>query len=162
MKTVATIVSLLCMVAGSAVTGPAAAAADPVADARAAIEAANTRFSEILAHGDSASLGAMYTSDAILFPPGEEMVRGSAAIGQFWKKTHESGVASAKLTTTDVERSGDIAYETGKVELVIRAEGKPDSSASAKYLVVWKRQDDGTWKLHRDIWNDLPPAKRAP
>ncbi|TIR04878.1 MAG: hypothetical protein E5X37_28660 [Mesorhizobium sp.] len=22
-----------------------------------------------------------------------------------------------------------------------------------KYIVVWKKGDDGTWRLHRDIWN---------
>src|SRR6185369_78418 len=157
MKLIAAIVSVLCIIASSPVPGPAAE--DPAAEARTAIEAANAKFSEVFARGDGTALSAMYTADAFLFPPGEEIVRGNLAIGQFWKKTHESGVASAKLTTTDVERSGDIAFETGTVELVVRAQGKPDTSARAKNLVVWKRQSDGTWKLHRDIWNDLPAAK---
>jgi ketosteroid isomerase-like protein len=157
MHLIAAIVSVLCIIASSAVQAPAAE--DPVSEARAAIEAANAKFSEVFARGDATALASMYTSDAFLFPPGEDVVRGNTPIGQFWKKSHESGVASAKLTTMDVERSGDIAFETGKVELVVRAEGKPDASATAKYLVVWKRQPDGAWKLHRDIWNDLPAAK---
>jgi ketosteroid isomerase-like protein len=157
MKIIAAIVSVLCLMTSSVVQAPAAD--DPVSEARAAIEAANAKFSEVFASGDATELAARYTSDAILFPPGDDMLRGSTPIGQFWKKTHEGGVASVKLTTADVERSGDLAFETGKVELVIRAEGKPDSSASAKYLVVWKRQPDGAWKMHRDIWNDLPAAK---
>ena len=29
-----------------------------------------------------------------------------------------------------------------------------------KYVVVWKKQEDGSWKLHRDIWNsNLMPAE---
>jgi uncharacterized protein (TIGR02246 family) len=157
MSIIATILSVLCIMASSAVQ--ARAAEDPVNEARSAIEAANAKFSEVFARGDATALAAMYTSDAFLFPPGEDMVRGNTAIGQFWKKAHEGGVASARLTTSDVERSGDVAFETGKVELVVRAEGKADAAASAKYLVVWKRQPDGAWKLHRDIWNDLPAAK---
>lgn len=157
MKTIATILSVVCLVASSGV--PAAAAGDSVAEARAAIEAANAKFSSVFARGDASALAEMYTPDAILFPPGENMLQGNVPIGQFWKKSHDGGVASVKLTTTDVERAGDAAWETGKVELVLRAEGKPDSSASAKYLVVWKQQADGSWKLHRDIWNDLPAAK---
>lgn len=157
MKIIAAIVSVLCIMVASAESAPAAG--DPVSEARAAIEAANAKFSDVFARGDATALAAMYTLDAILFPPDEDMLRGNIPIGQFWKKTHEGGVASVTLMTTDVERSGDIAFETGKVELVVRAEGKPDSSASAKYLVVWKRQPDGAWKLHRDIWNDLPAAK---
>ena len=157
MNIVASVVSVLFLMTSSVV--PAPAAGEPVSEARAAIEAANAKFSEVFARGDATGLAAMYTSDAILFPPGEDMLRGNTPIGQFWRNSHEGGIASVKLTTTDVERSGDIAFETGIVELVVRAEGKPDSSASAKYLVVWKRQPDGIWKLHRDIWNDLPAAK---
>nr|NIO33253.1 DUF4440 domain-containing protein [Gemmatimonadota bacterium] len=28
-----------------------------------------------------------------------------------------------------------------------------------KYLVVWKRGEDGNWKLHADIWNTSMPAE---
>lgn len=147
------IVFSLCIVLVSAVS--TVAAADPVTDARAAIERANAKFSEAFARGDADALAAMYTTDAILFPPKEDMLRGNAAIGQFWKKAHEGGVASVKLTTIDVERTDDVAVETGKVELTIETEGKPDTTVAEKYVVVWKH-GDGTWKLHRDIWNDLP------
>ena len=60
------------------------------------------------------------------------------------------------LTTDDVGRSGDIAYEVGKVSLTIQPVGKEPTTSAAKYVVVWKRQPDGSWKLHRDIWNSLP------
>ena len=38
-----------------------------IRDARAAIEAANAKFSEAFARGDAKALSAMYTSDAIVF-----------------------------------------------------------------------------------------------
>jgi uncharacterized protein (TIGR02246 family) len=127
-----------------------------VREARAAIEAANTKFSEAFARGDANALAAMYTPDAIAFPPDSDMIRGDEAIGQFWKTTRDSGVQSATLTTIDVERSGDVAYEVGKVSLTIQPVGKEPTTAVAKYLVVWKRQPGGSWKLHRDIWNSVP------
>ena len=101
----------------------------------------------------------MYTPDAIAFPPDSEMIRGNEAIGEFWKATRDSGVQSAALTTIDVGRSGDVAYEVGKVSLTIQSAGKEPTTAMAKYVVVWKRQVDGSWKLHRDIWNSLPATK---
>lgn len=128
-----------------------------VREARAAIEAANARFSEAFARGDASALAAMYTPDAIAFPPGSEMVRGNEAIASFWKTSRDGGVRSATLTTIDVGRSGDVAYEVGTVSLEVQAEGKEPTTATAKYVVVWKRQPDGSWKLHRDIWNDLAP-----
>ena len=132
---------------------------EDVREARAAIEAANTRFSEAFARGDAKALAAMYTSDAIAFPPESEMIRGNEAIGEFWKATRDSGVQSAALTTVDVGRSGDVAYEVGTVSLTIRPAGKEQTTALAKYVVVWKRQTDGSWKLHRDIWNSFPAKK---
>lgn len=128
-------------------------------EARTAIEAANTAFSAAFARGDTKAVAAMYTSDAIVLPPDSEMIRGNEAIGAFWKTTRESGVRAAALTTVEVERSGDVAYELGKVSLTIQPEGKEPTTEVAKYVVVWKRQADGSWKLHRDIWNSLPAAK---
>ena len=130
-----------------------------VREARAAIEAANAKFSEAFARGDAKTLAAMYTPDAIAFPPDSDMVHGSEAIGECWKATRDSGVQTAALTTIDVGRSGDVAYEVGKVSLTIQSAGKEPTTAMAKYVVVWKRQVDGSWKLHRDIWNSLPAPK---
>src|SRR5262247_676491 len=130
-----------------------------VREARAAIETANAKFSEAFARGDAKALSAMYTSDAIVFPPDSEMIRGNEAIGEFWKATRDSGVQSVALTSVDVGRSGDFAYEVGKVSLAIQASGKEPTTETAKYVVVWKRQVDGSWKLHRDIWNSLPTKK---
>jgi uncharacterized protein (TIGR02246 family) len=130
-----------------------------VREAQAAIEAANAKFSEAFARGDAKALSAMYTSDAIVFPPDNDMVHGNQAIGEFWKATRDSGVQTAVLTTVDVGRSGDIAYEVGKVSLTIQPAGKELTTAVAKYVVVWKRQADGSWKLHRDIWNSVPAKK---
>ena len=130
-----------------------------VREAQAAIEAANAKFSEAFARGDAKALSAMYTTDAIVFPPDGEMIRGNEAIGDFWKATRDGGVQSAALTTIDVGRSGDVAYEVGTVSLTIQPAGKEPTTAIAKYVVVWKRQTDGSWKLHRDIWNSLPATK---
>src|SRR6187455_116241 len=92
---------------------------DHVREARTAIEAANARFSEAFARGDIKALASMYTSDAMVFAPDAETIRGNQAIGEFWKGTRDSGVQSAALTTEDVGRSGDVAYESGKVTLTI-------------------------------------------
>jgi uncharacterized protein (TIGR02246 family) len=129
---------------------------EDVREARAAIETANAKFSQVFARGDAGALAAMYTPDAIAFPPDSEMIRGNEAIGTFWKTTRDGGVQSATLTTVDVERSGDVAYEVGQVSLTIQPVGKEQTTAAAKYVVVWKRQSDGSWRLHRDIWNSLP------
>jgi hypothetical protein len=33
---------------------------------------------------------------------------------------------------------------------------------AGKYIVIWKRQPTGGWKIHRDIFNsDVPPAQAS-
>lgn len=122
---------------------------------RAAIEQAGVRFSEAYASGDAKAVAAFYTEDAIAFPPGGDMVKGQQAIQQMWQSTMDSGVKSLSFTVIDVGTSGDLAHETGTALMNIHEQGKDPTTASVKYVVVWKRQGDD-WKLLRDIWNDLP------
>jgi len=138
--------------AASSMCWSAEAGTGPV---RAAIEQLGTRFSEAYASGDAKAVAAFYTEDAIAFPPGGEMVKGRQAIQQMWQSTMDSGVKSLSFSVVDVGESGDLAHETGTAVLNIHAQGKDPTTASVKYVVVWKRQGDD-WKLHRDIWNDLP------
>ena len=122
---------------------------------RAAIEQAGVRFAEAYGRGDAKAVAAFYTEDAIAFPPGAEMVKGRAAIQQMWQETMDSGVKSLSFTVIDVGASGDLAQETGTALMKIQPAGKEPATASIKYVVVWKKQGN-EWKLHRDIWNDLP------
>jgi uncharacterized protein (TIGR02246 family) len=122
---------------------------------RAAIERLGTRFAEAYARGDARAVALFYTEDAIALPPGGEMVKGRQAIQQMWQSTMDSGVKSVSFNVVDVGASDDLAHETGTAVLNIHEQGKEPTTASVKYVVVWKRQGDD-WKLHRDIWNDLP------
>ena len=149
MRSTLSVLAILVLLASAAV------AADATTEARNAIEQANARFTKEFEQHNAAAIAAMYTEDAVVLPPGQEMVKGRPAIEQFWKSTMNAGVKSAVLTTLDVTISGDMAVEVGTVELTIAPEGKPATKSFAKYLVVWKREG-GAWKLHRDTWNDVP------
>ena len=122
---------------------------------RAAIEQAGVKFAEVYRRGDAKAVAAFYTEDAIAFPPGAEMVKGREAIQQMWQETMDSGVKSLSFAVFDVGASGDLAHETGTALMNIQPAGKEPTTASVKYVVVWKKQGND-WKLQRDIWNDLP------
>jgi len=149
------LVSLL-VIAQPVVARPAAAqtgAADP---ARDAIEKGDKAFSDAFAKGDFKALAANYAEDAIVLPPDAEMVKGRAAIESFWKAVHDSGVKSAVLTVVDVKSSGELAAEVGTAVLTVQAPNQPEARQNVKYVVTWKKQKDGAWKLYRDIWNAVP------
>ena len=148
-------VGLLLMAFGVA-CAPAAGTEEDPATVRAAIEETNARFTEAFNQGDTAATAALYTEDAIVLPPGQGMVRGQPAIQEFNALDIETNALNGLvLTTSDVQVGGNLAVEVGTYS--IQAGAMQDEG---KYVVVWEKQEDGSWKLHRDIWNsNLMPAE---
>jgi ketosteroid isomerase-like protein len=64
-----------------------------------------------------------------------------------------------KATTDDLILNGDIAVESGSYEMTLQPKGGKQFVDKGKYLTVWKRQTDGSWKIVRDINNTNLPAK---
>jgi uncharacterized protein (TIGR02246 family) len=134
-----------------------AAESQPQQDAREAIQALNKSFSAAVAQGDAVAVAALYSKDAMAFPPEAGVVRGRDEIRSLWKAVLDGGVKGVVLKTLTVDQSGDLASEVGTATLM-GAEGK--EVETVKYLVVWKREGN-MWKLHRDIWNSMqPPATK--
>ena len=151
--------SLAGLSAGALFLRPGAAAAQ-AGMARQAIEKANKEFLDALARGDGAGCAAVYAENARVLPPNSPMRIGRKSIQEFWQSAIDSGVKGASLTILDVEEHGNTAIEIGAYTLDIRPQGGPAAKDQGKYVVIWKRQRDGSWKLAVDIYNtDLPPAK---
>jgi len=137
-----------------------AAAPGHAQDAKAAIDEAAMAWESAFNAGDGKGVAELYTEDAALFPPGAERVDGKAAIAEFWQGAIDSGLADADLETVEVVEVGDLAYEVGNVTLSAPTTEGERAPVSGKYIVVWQQADDGTWRLHRDIWNMNPaPAE---
>jgi ketosteroid isomerase-like protein len=63
----------------------------------------------------------------------------------------------------EVDGAGDIAYVYGKYSMTITSEEGEPVQDSGKYIEIWKRQADGTWKVSLDIFNsDLPIPEPEP
>jgi len=124
-----------------------------VGQIRKSIEEANAKYSEAFQESNLAGVVAGFTDDAIMVPPDGELVKGKQAIEEFYNSFFQMGIKEIVLTTVELEGSGDTAYEIGKVKFRIQPDGQAAIPDSAKYLVIWKRQADGTWKVHVDIWN---------
>jgi uncharacterized protein (TIGR02246 family) len=128
-----------------------------MAQVRQAIEEANVKFGEAVRLGDAAALAGLYTESAKLLPPNSEMIEGREGIEAFWGEGLQMGIKDAILTTVEVLGMGDVVCEIGNYILTIQPEGQEAIEDSGKYLVVWKKAMDGTWKLHVDIWNTNSP-----
>ena len=55
-----------------------------------------------------------------------------------------------------VADSGELGYTVGTYEMKSSQEGRVESRQGT-YLSVWRRQDDGRWKIEADIGNSVTP-----
>lgn len=125
-------------------------------EVRRAIESVNEQFMNAFREGDAAAVAALYTPDAQLLPPDMQMLEGTEAIRSFWEGAMGTGLTGARLETLSVESRADLAYEVGRFTLLTRGDGGEIAAGAGKYVVIWKRQDDG-WRLAVDIWNLSTP-----
>ena len=121
------------------------------ADAQA-VKARNEAWSK-----DAAKFGTYYADDATVMMPNEPVFRGADSIKAVLVPTMQDPNFALSFTTDKVEVSGILAYTQGTVSLKTTArDGKPVQD-TGKYLTVWKKQADGSWKAIEDIFNsDLP------
>jgi ketosteroid isomerase-like protein len=96
-----------------------------------------------------------YTEDAVLYPPNEPWVSGSAGIKGFWSAliTNPNMEGGWVPTHAEVSSSGDMGYTTGEYTLAFKSADGKTSQEKGKYLEVWKKNKEGQWKLIRDMFS---------
>ena len=120
---------------------------------RESIEASLKAFSQSFNRGDAAAVAAHYRDDAALLPPNAARVDGRQAIQGAWQALISAEVRDVVLTTQEVDVFGDVANEVGAICGTAPGEDGGRVPWIGKYVAVWKRGGDGTWRMHRDIWN---------
>ncbi len=121
--------------------------------ARDNIEATLKTLMESLNGGDAAGVAAHYTDDAAVLPPDAARIDGREGIQGVWQGLIDADVRDITLTTQEVDVFGDVANEVGTISATAPGEDGTRVQLAGKYVAVWKRGDDSTWRLHRDIWN---------
>jgi uncharacterized protein (TIGR02246 family) len=95
----------------------------------------------------------LFTTDAVLMPPGELNVIGQQAIRAWHEKAWKGTKYQCSGTVDEVQVFGDWVLVRGTFSGVLTpASGAPQRD-SGKFLNVVRRQADGSWKIARAIWN---------
>lgn len=139
------------------------------ADTRSADEATlknlDAQWSKAAGAKDVEKTASYYSDDALVLPPNMPAIQGKQGARAMWQGMFSvPGFGGGwKVSKVEVAHSGDLGYVTGTYELSESdASGKP-SIDKGKYLEVWKRQSDGTWKCIIDMFNsDLPSVGPEP
>ncbi len=119
---------------------------------RAAIE----QFHQAINSGDAERLVGMFTEDVILMSNAWETIRGKEEVAQVWTSSVRSGFRTKDQDIIDVAVCEDLGYEATTQLWTMYQEDQGAEWRSSKYVHLWRRQPDGTWKLHLDIWNNNP------
>lgn len=149
--------SLAALVAVAPLLGACAAGPGPITQAdRDAIDAVRSAFREAVLAGDVAGLLALYTDDAVEMPPNMPMNSGKAAIET--ANTSNPMPSAFSMTPMETEGVGDLAYDRGTYSFAMSVEGAPEPmTETGKYLVLLRKQADGSWLMSTVIWNsDMP------
>lgn len=147
-----------------------AAACQPAAPAgltdadRAVIDSMASAFTKGAIAADYAGLVKMYyADDAVLLPPNMPAATGHAAIEAVFHTFPP--ITAFTIRTEEAVGVGDLAYVRGRYSMVFSPPGMAAMPDSGKYLEIWRKQADGSWKSSRDMFSSdvpLPPPPAEP
>ena len=146
------------VVAGSFVVSGRAETQAPAAGGDAAIRAVADQYVKATLAGDAKAIAALYTDDAVEMPPNAPLIKGKAAVEQYYVQQFAAGkISKFSLTHLETRATGDSGYDIGTFTQTIGpAKGAPMND-SGKYVVILKRVG-GAWKVSNAIYNsDNPP-----
>jgi uncharacterized protein (TIGR02246 family) len=131
---------------------PVPPGSETLEDVRRAIDKGNRQWSEGWAKGDAAMVAAIFADDGVQLAGNGKLFKGPQEIRDLQKATMQSVDPGVKVTVTTVNvwLDGDTAYETGKYKYEYKEKGKP-AADEGRYVTIWKRQKDGSWKLSMDM-----------
>ena len=112
-------------------------------------------WSKAAATRNADSVASFYAADAVAYPPELPAAVGRAAAREVWAAGFADSTYSISWTTVhaSVSKSGDLGYTAGTYQESYRGPDGDPVTVKGKYLCVWARQADGTWKATNDMWN---------
>jgi ketosteroid isomerase-like protein len=137
---------------------------DQSAGAAEAVRGADIAWAQAFSRKDVAGYLAFVDSMASIQQPNAPTVTGTAAIRAliegFYALPNLTG--TWQPTSVAASRSGELAYSRGTYELSYNDPSGKRVAERGKYIEVWRRQPDGTWKMVVESFNsDLPLPEAA-
>jgi uncharacterized protein (TIGR02246 family) len=116
-----------------------------------AIRAAELALAEAFEDTDPTAWVNSYAEDAIFVGPGTPAIEGRAAL---LAVAPQIAMSSLEIVADSTIGAGDFAATTGRATWV---SGKRDSGAPTvrrRFLMVWRRDPDGRWRIARELLNE--------
>jgi ketosteroid isomerase-like protein len=135
--------------ATAAAVMPARDEAD-MAAIRPIIEETNRKMVETLKKGDLLGVSRFYTDDATMYFSRDRKIQGREALDKYWMGT--KGAKDWKLEVRELGGDRETVYQIGRSTFISERDGKENTYA-CDFVVIWKRQADGSYRIYVDIYN---------
>lgn len=101
-----------------------------------------------------------YAEDAVFLAPNAPMLMTMKDIRAAWVGLVAStSTVSWKATKVVAAKSGELAYSYGSYDLSMKDASGKMIKDHGKFVEIWKKQADGSWKCAVDMFNsDLPAS----
>jgi uncharacterized protein (TIGR02246 family) len=149
-----------------AVVASCSSSATPPRDTRAsdesAIEAAMKDYTAAILSNDAAKVASWWTDDALYIDRAAPAIHGRAGLDSLVKgELSGMSVTAVSVEKDDLAVSGDLAYFIGRYREVLQPRQGAAVENAGRFVFIWKRQLDGTWKIARSVGTDLAKAAAA-
>lgn len=137
---------------------PASAAPASSAALRAELLRTDAAFAALsAARGPAEAFGAYLADDAVEIENGGDFLRGKAAIvAGLVPKPGKTLTIRWEPVEADAAAGGDIGYTYGRCTIEIGGGDAAAKTVRCKYMTVWRKQPDGSWKATVDMGNASP------
>ena len=123
---------------------------------RAELIQADQDFADAIGQGGLALWTSFFTEDGAIVQEGVGEVRGTEAM-QAAMDAAAGAITSFswKPERAEVSEGGDLGYTVGQFRTVVAGPDGVEMLTTGLYVSIWRRQEDGGWKVEMDLGNLL-------
>lgn len=130
---------------------PMSAGADD-ADDKAAIAAVWDSYETARVAGDAEAWLALWDEEGVQMPPGMPARGKDVLLGGVPKAFAAMPASAMEIVPEETVIMGDMAFSRGTYIAALTVKGN-EVNVDGKFMTIFRRQPDGTWKIYRDIFN---------
>jgi ketosteroid isomerase-like protein len=124
-----------------------------------AVEEMVVELDKVTGEGDLEALLSFLTEDFVSLPPGEPPIVGRETLRSHHQPLFEAFELDIVHEPVETSALGEVVIQWGNCRGSFRPKGGGDAiPVDQKYLFVFKKQSDGSFKIWRLIFNNNAPA----
>jgi ketosteroid isomerase-like protein len=117
------------------------------------IEVVNSKWSSAVNSGNPSAIEECLDEGAMFLGPGAPAIIGRDAVVAEAKTWMDAGATNESFEIIEVFGDGDVAYQVGTYSIDYPQEDGSLETDKGKFVDIFWRQKDGSWKAHVSILN---------